>query len=180
MAIRKAHAPGNRSSTQQPVRCPEGGIELPTTTGLPETKLRDLLESMPDGIIMVDSGGRIVLANQQARNMFCYAAGELAGKSVEKPVPARFRMPHAGHRHHYFSQPRTRTMGMGLQLYGLRRDGTEFPVEISLSPMETKTAGSSPVPFVTSQTANRSNERYRRRTRNGQRPTRPRTVSRPR
>lgn len=108
---------------------------MPTTSGLPEPKLRDLLESMPDGIVMVDSGGQIVLANQQAQKMFGYVTGELTGKSVEQLIPARFRPPHAEHRRRYFSQPRTRTMGMGLELYGLRKDGTEFPVEISLSPI---------------------------------------------
>ncbi|HEX7718932.1 MAG TPA: PAS domain S-box protein [Woeseiaceae bacterium] len=108
---------------------------MSTTAGLPETKLSDLLESMPDGIVMVDSGGRIVLANRQAQKMFGYAAGELAGEPVEQLIPARFRPPHGEHRRRYFSQPRTRTMGMGLELYGLRKDGTEFPVEISLSPI---------------------------------------------
>lgn len=96
---------------------------------------RDLLESMPDGIVMVDSGGRIVFANQHAQEMFGYDAGELTGKQIEQLMPERFRDAHAEHRRHYFSQPRTRTMGIGLELYGLRKDATEFPVEISLSPV---------------------------------------------
>lgn len=108
---------------------------MPSRSELPEAKLRDLLESMPDGIVMVDSSGRIVLANRQAQQMFRYDAGELTGESVEQLMPARFRQVHSEHRRRYFSQPRTRTMGMGLELYGLRKDATEFPVEISLSPI---------------------------------------------
>jgi protein-histidine pros-kinase len=105
--------------------------------GLPETRLHDLLESMPDGIVMVDSDGHIVLANRQAQKMFGYDAGDLTGKFVEQLLPERFRQPHADHLRRYFSQPRTRAMGMGLELYGLRKNATEFPVEISLSPIST-------------------------------------------
>ena len=103
-----------------------------------ETRFGDLLESMPDGILMVDQGGRIVHSNSHAESLFGYQSGELRGQSIEHLLPGRFRGMHAGHRSNYFEQPRPRTMGMGLELYGLRKDGTEFPVEISLSPMQTE------------------------------------------
>ena len=99
-------------------------------------RFTDLLESMPDGILMVDQTGHIVLANSQAERLFGYDAGELRGHSIEMLLPGRYRGAHVGHRSNYFDQPRTRTMGMGLELYGLRKDGKEFPVEISLSPMK--------------------------------------------
>ncbi len=103
-----------------------------------EAKFRDLLESMPDGIIMANSTGYIVLANSQAERLFGYGSGELRGKPVEQLLPRRFRGGHVGHRGNYFGQPRPRSMGAGLELYGLRKDGVEFPVEISLSPLETE------------------------------------------
>ena len=97
-----------------------------------------LLEAMPDGIVMVNSTGRIVFSNAQADTLFGYPRGELRGKPIELLLPARFRDGHVGHRSGFLTKPRTRTMGMGLELFGLRHDGSEFPVEISLSPLETE------------------------------------------
>lgn len=105
---------------------------------LMEARFRDLLESLPDGIVMVNPTGRIVLLNSQAQTLFGYQGAELQGKPVEVLLPDRYRGSHIGHRSHYFTQPRTRTMGMGLELYGLRKNGSEFPVEISLSPLATE------------------------------------------
>jgi protein-histidine pros-kinase len=103
-----------------------------------EARFRDLLESMPDGIVMVNSTGRIVFSNTQAEALFGYPGGAMRGKPIEMLLPERYRGGHVGHRSNYFSQPRTRTMGVGLDLYGLRQDGSEFPVEISLSPLRTE------------------------------------------
>ena len=102
-----------------------------------EAKFRDLLESTPDGIVMVNPTGRIVLTNSQADRLFDYKRGELLGKPVEVLLPERYRHAHLGHRWNYFSHPRARSMGAGLELYGLRQNQSEFPVEISLSPIQT-------------------------------------------
>jgi len=96
----------------------------------------DLLESTPDGIVMVGISGHILIANSQAERLFGYAAGELRGRPVESLLPERFRTAHIAHRASYFSRPRRRAMGTGLELFGLRRDGSEFPVEISLAPLK--------------------------------------------
>jgi protein-histidine pros-kinase len=104
---------------------------------LVESQFRDLLESTPDAIIMANQTGRIVLANSQAETLFGYGRGEMLGTLVEVLLPSRYRGGHVAHRSGYFGQPRTRSMGAGLELYGLRKDGSEFPVEISLSPLKT-------------------------------------------
>ena len=92
-------------------------------------------------MLIVDQEGRIELANNQAAQLFGYSDGRLEGQKVGILVPARFRAKHPGHRAGFFSEPRTRAMGVGLDLPGLRRDGTEFPVEISLSPVKTPDGG---------------------------------------
>jgi len=101
------------------------------------TRFRDLFELMPDAIVVLNATGRIVLANQQAESLFGYPSGDLIGRPVETLLPERLRPAHVGHRSGYVAQPRVRSMGVGLELYGLRADGTEIPVEISLSPLQT-------------------------------------------
>jgi len=104
---------------------------------LADARFGNLLESMPDGIVVVNASGRIVLATSQAETLFGYPRGELRGKPIEELLPGRFRAAHVGHRSGFISQPRVRTMGAGLELFGRRQDATEFPVEISLSPLQT-------------------------------------------
>lgn len=100
-----------------------------------EARYRDLLESMPDAILIVNETGRMVLVNARAEAVFGYTRDELIGQFIEILLPARYHAAHVGHRFGYFTQPRVREMGAGLDLYGLRKSGEEFPVEISLSPL---------------------------------------------
>jgi len=99
--------------------------------------LSELLRSAPDGIIIVDREGQIVLANDQAGLHFGYTTEELTGQSIEILVPDKQRRSHTEHRARYIATPRRRNMGEGLELLGQRKDGSFFPVEISLSPIET-------------------------------------------
>jgi PAS domain S-box-containing protein len=103
-----------------------------------EEKFRNLLESAPDAMVIVDGQGRVQLVNAQTERLFGYSREELIGKPVELLMPERFHRQHVGHRHLYSGSPRPREMGAGLELSGRRKDGTEFPVEISLSPIKTR------------------------------------------
>lgn len=102
-----------------------------------EARFRGLFNFAPDAIVIVDRNGCITLVNAQAEKWFGYARDELLGQSVEQLVPERFREQHPNNRQHYLANPIARPMGAELELYGRRNDGSEFPVEISLSPLET-------------------------------------------
>jgi PAS domain S-box-containing protein len=102
-----------------------------------EEKFQLVVEASPTGLLMMSREGSIQLLNAQLEVLFGYQRDELLGRSIEVLVPERFREQHPGHRLAFFSAPTSRAMGMGRDLYGLRKDGSEFPVEIGLNPIET-------------------------------------------
>jgi PAS domain S-box-containing protein len=97
--------------------------------------VRSVLDSAPDAMIIIDSSGLILFANKQVEALFGYRREDLLGEAIETLLPERFRARHVGHRDSFVSRPRVRPMGAGLELFGRRADGSEFPVEISLSPI---------------------------------------------
>lgn len=102
----------------------------------PAELARSALDAAPDAMIIIDDGGVIRFANRQVSALFGYSCEQIVGQQVERLLPERFRFRHRAHRGHYAACPRVRPMGAGLELFGRRQDGTEFPVEISLSPIE--------------------------------------------
>ena len=102
-----------------------------------EAYFRTLLESAPDAMIIADEDGKIAIVNAQAERMFGYDRKELLGQHVESLLPERFHNSHIGHRKTFAENPTVRPMGSGLNLFGKRKEGSEFPVEISLSPVAT-------------------------------------------
>ncbi len=106
---------------------------------LPEYYLQFLLEAAPDAMLVAGSNGRIRQVNVRTEEMFGYAREELLGKRVEMLMPQRFRAVHRGHRSEFFEHPKRRAMDEGREFWGRRKDRTEFPIDISLSPIETET-----------------------------------------
>jgi len=124
------------------IQTPAGSIAITAIRDISERRtaqrmFEQLLEAAPDAMVGVDSDGMIMLVNHQAEQIFGYARSELIGQPVEKLVPERFHNVHEGHRRGYFADPGTRPMGANLSLFGRRKNGTEFPAEISLSSIET-------------------------------------------
>src|SRR5262249_24053864 len=102
-----------------------------------ERRFRQMVEAAPNGMIMVGEDGKIVLANAQMEKLFGYAMEEMLGQPLELLVPERFRTQHPLHRHDFFTHPALRLLGARGELFARRRDGSEFPVEIVLSPVRT-------------------------------------------
>ena len=108
------------------------------TGGTVDIRLRAAVESSPSGLLMIDQAGRIVLVNREIERLFGRSREELLGQPVEALVPERFRGAHPGSRATFFAAPKVRSMGAGRELFGLRKDGSEFPVEIGLTPVATE------------------------------------------
>jgi two-component system, LuxR family, sensor kinase FixL len=103
-----------------------------------EERFRQVVESAPNAVVMIGTSGLIEMANAQTERVFGYTRDELLGKPVEMLVPERYRPNHPGLRTSFFANPVSRPMGAGRELYGLRKDGSEFPVEIGLNPIATE------------------------------------------
>ena len=135
-----ASATGLAMAADQPSRGGDTGESWPGSGGLlTAAVLRQVVDALADGVALTDDDGVLVLVNRRMGEMFGYLPGELAGQPVEVLIPAELRSAHVRHRSAYSRAPRTRLMGIGERFVGLRKDGSSFPVEISLSPVPTAT-----------------------------------------
>jgi PAS domain S-box-containing protein len=134
MGLVSSNGRSKRAGLEQPKKMPSKGQSEKSrrTSNLAAAFFR----FAPDAVIIVDEKGRITRVNDQARRMFGYSNRELVGKRIEVLIPTRFRRRHVEHRSNYLSAPRLREMGMDLDLYAMRKDGSEFPVDIMLSPAQ--------------------------------------------
>ncbi len=99
-----------------------------------EARMHAVVQSAPSGMVMIDRNGTIVLVNREVERMFGYTRDQLLGTSIDQLVPMRLRGGHPALRTHFFYDPQTRAMGAGRELFGVRKDGVEIPVEIGLNP----------------------------------------------
>src|ERR1041384_4183177 len=116
------------------LRLSQGDPQPPTG----ELRLRAAVESSPSGILMIDAAGRIVLVNREVERLFGYPREELLGQPIELLVPEQLREHHPAHRGAFFHDPKVRSMGAGRELFGRRKDGSQVPVEIGLTPVATE------------------------------------------
>lgn len=107
-----------------------------TAKHLNEDIFRRIVEASPNAIVLIERGGKIILVNAQTEMLFGYSREELIGRHVELLIPERFRIKHSDYREVFFEKPSARPMGAGRDLFGLHKDGTEIPVEIGLSPLQ--------------------------------------------
>jgi PAS domain S-box-containing protein len=126
-----------------PIETDEGQLVLASVVDISarkraEARFRAAVESAPNGMVMIDGSGKIILVNREIERLFGYAREELLGQPIERLVPSRFRERHPAYRTEFFANPQTRSMGAGRDLFGVRKNGVEFAVEIGLNPIETE------------------------------------------